>query len=122
MLATCRADLRASLGRAAATLTAAQGTDDPNRWTYDKQQDRIRSSTLGIVGVPTFDFQNRPTFQQIAAFTRSRRDVAPSTRPVAGPRPETGRLPATGADAALPGLAAAVLLLVALGRRRAARS
>ena len=121
-LGACRADLRASLERAVATLAAEQGTDDASQWTYDKNQDRIRSSGLGLVNVPTFDFQNRPTFQQVASFTRSRAAApAAAPAPVATPRPATGSLPATGLPAVLP-LAAAVLLLAALHRTRRRRA
>jgi hypothetical protein len=121
VLEQCRTDLRASLGRAVATLVEQQGTSDPEAWTYDKQQDRIRSSTLGLAGVPTFDFQNRPTFQQIASFTRSRADAPPArgpgtAQPVTQARPA---LAATGPLAVLPLAASAALLAgLALHRRR----
>ncbi len=116
-LADCRADLRASLARAVATVAARQGAD-PRAWRYDKNQDRIRSSGLGLVNVPTFDFQNRPTFQQVVSFTRSR-STAPARppAPAAGPAPAVGALPATGASTAV--LWGAVLLLVAAGLVRA---
>jgi acyl-homoserine lactone acylase PvdQ len=132
VLEACRADLRASLGRAVDAVVAAQGTGDPDAWTYDKQSDRIRSSTLGLAGVPTFDFQNRPTFQQVASFSRSRADqpsaAAPPAAPPAAPAPAPGAaaptrprgtLAATGLPVALPLLAAvAVLGAAALRRRR----
>jgi hypothetical protein len=40
--------------------------------TYDKSIDYIRSSTSGVVGVRPIDWQNRPTFQQVVAFTGHR--------------------------------------------------
>jgi hypothetical protein len=40
--------------------------------TYDKTQDDIRSATAGVVGVRPIDWQNRPTFQQVVAFTGHR--------------------------------------------------
>jgi hypothetical protein len=123
-LQACRDDLRASLARAVDAVAQAQGTREPEAWTYDKQQDAIRSSTLGLAMVPTFDFQNRPTFQQVASFTRSRTD-APS---VAGPGaaavdtalPARARpLPATGLGDVLP--LAVVALLAAGGLHRSRR-
>lgn len=71
-LEVCRDDLRASLARAADAVAAEQGTDEPREWTFDKSTEAITSTTLGLVGVPTFDFQNRPTFQQVVAFSDSR--------------------------------------------------
>lgn len=122
-LERCRTDLRASLARAVATVTAQQGTADPAAWTYDKQQDSIRSVTLGVVGVPTFDFQNRPTFQQVVAFTRTRPATAQAA-PVGGSVRGVGlgadRLPATGLALLLPVLAL-LALAAALGLRRRTR-
>ena len=34
--------------------------------------DAIKSRTLGIVGQPDMDWQNRPTFQQVIEFPRHR--------------------------------------------------
>jgi acyl-homoserine lactone acylase PvdQ len=126
-LETCREDLRASLARAAARLAQQQGTTDPRAWTYDKQQDRIRSSALGLVNVPTFDFQNRPTFQQVVSFSE-RRAAAPGTAapPAAAATPGAptrGRavLPATGAGALVPLLAVAALAGAGLLVRRRER-
>jgi acyl-homoserine lactone acylase PvdQ len=126
VLEQCRTDLRASLARAAGAVAAKQGTDDPAAWTYDKQQDRIRSSALGLVNVPTFDFQNRPTFQQVASFTArgARAPTATTTTPPAGvagaaPAPSARALPATGAPALLPVAATTALLAgAAVVRRR----
>ncbi len=67
-LTQCRADLLASLQAAVATLTAQQGAN-PQAWTYDKHIDDIRAVTVGIVGNRDIDWQNRPTFQQVVAFT-----------------------------------------------------
>ena len=71
-LATCRAQLTASLRSAVTALTAAQHTADPSRWTYDKAADDIRASVYGIVGIPPIDWQNRPTFQQVVSFPAHR--------------------------------------------------
>jgi len=38
-----------------------------------RRQDAIVSSTAGVVGVRPIDWQNRPTFQQVVAFTGHRR-------------------------------------------------
>jgi hypothetical protein len=40
--------------------------------TYDKHTDDIRSVTAGVVGVRPIDWQNRPTFQQVVAYTSHR--------------------------------------------------
>lgn len=71
-LSRCRRELRASL-RAAAAAVRAQWGADPAGWRYDKSQDSIRPATVGIVGLPPIDWQNRPTFQQVATFERHRR-------------------------------------------------
>jgi len=70
-LAACRRALRASLAEAVAVLRSRYGAD-PTGWRYDKHQDDIRPVTVGIVGVPPIDWQNRPTFQQVATFPRHR--------------------------------------------------
>ena len=72
-LATCRASLKASLKAAVAAELAAQEKTNVAELTYDKAQDNIRHSAVGVVGVPEIDWQNRPTFQQVVSFSRSRR-------------------------------------------------
>ena len=72
-LARCRSDLRASLRAAVARVLARQGVDRVADLTYGKSQDAIVSSTAGVVGVRPIDWQNRPTFQQVVAFTGHRR-------------------------------------------------
>ncbi|HEU5156082.1 MAG TPA: penicillin acylase family protein [Streptosporangiaceae bacterium] len=71
-LATCRASLRDSLAAAVSGLLRAQGKTEAAALTYDKHIDDIRSVTAGVVGVRPIDWQNRPTFQQVVAFTRHR--------------------------------------------------
>lgn len=125
-LDACRADLRASLARASQQVAQEQGTDVPASWTYDKSTDANTSTVLGLVGVPEFDFQNRPTFQQVVSFSRSR-DSAPATNAPPGgastapgstqARP-AGTLPATGLPLALPLLALTALAAAGLRRRR----
>ena len=93
----CRADLRASLARAIAAQDTAQGTADVASWKYDKTQDTIVHRALGVGAVPEIDWQNRPTFQQVASFTRSRRPApAPvgSVTLVAQAAPDHRRQPA----------------------------
>jgi hypothetical protein len=43
-----------------------------SRLDYDKHEDDIRSVPAGTVGVRPIDWQNRPTFQQVVAFTGHR--------------------------------------------------
>ncbi len=68
----CRATLRRSLERAVQRLLERQDVQRVADLTYDKSQDYIRSSTSGVVGVRPIDWQNRPTFQQVVAFTAHR--------------------------------------------------
>ncbi|MDQ1710568.1 MAG: hypothetical protein QOE45_18 [Frankiaceae bacterium] len=115
----CRADLVASLKAAAATLGG-----DPASWTYDKHRDDIRATTVGIVGSRDIDWQNRPTFQQVVAFTghATRRDAGPLGTE-ATVRSLT--LAATGTAGTLPALALLATggaLLGRLPRRRRQRS
>jgi hypothetical protein len=71
-LKRCRAVLRRSLAGAVSRLLAAQGKTSVGALTYDKTQDDIRHVTAGLVGVRPIDWQNRPTFQQVVAFTSHR--------------------------------------------------
>ncbi|MGH3731493.1 MAG: penicillin acylase family protein, partial [Micromonosporaceae bacterium] len=71
-LAACRDDLRTSLSAAADRATAAQGVGTVSDLRYDKHADDITPVAGGLVGVRPIDWQNRPTFQQIACFTRHR--------------------------------------------------
>ena len=71
-LRSCRVQLRRSLEAAVARVLAAQGKTSVAALTYDKHQDDIRHVTAGLVGVRPIDWQNRPTFQQVVAFTRHR--------------------------------------------------
>jgi acyl-homoserine lactone acylase PvdQ len=71
-LRACRAVLRASLEAAIGRVLAAQGRTSVADLTYDKHQDDIRHVTAGLVGVRPIDWQNRPTFQQVVAFTDHR--------------------------------------------------
>ena len=71
-LTACEADLRASLTDAVDRVLADQGVTAVSELTYDKHIDDIRSTTAGVVGVRDIDWQNRPTFQQVVAFTSGR--------------------------------------------------
>ncbi|MEO6206162.1 MAG: hypothetical protein ABIO67_12400, partial [Mycobacteriales bacterium] len=115
-LATCRAALMTSLHKAVAAVLATQGKAVVADLTYDKARDAIVHVPAGVVGTRTIDWQNRPTFQQVVAFTghRARAGVASPTRP-------TGTLAATGIPPALPA-AAAVLMLLTLALRRRRRA
>ncbi|HWG93328.1 MAG TPA: hypothetical protein VNU66_03765, partial [Mycobacteriales bacterium] len=117
-LATCRASLRASFTAAVAREAAQQGTPDSSRWTYAKSQDNIRPTTAGVVGTREIDWQNRPTFQQVVAFTAARSEggAAPVPRAPSVVAAPVRRLPATGLPAAA--LGGLVLLGVAAALRR----
>ncbi|MDQ4084303.1 MAG: penicillin acylase family protein [Actinomycetota bacterium] len=71
-LAACRQALRASLRDAVARVTQEQGVSSVTELDYDKHEDDIRSVPAGTVGVRPVDWQNRPTFQQVVAFTGHR--------------------------------------------------
>jgi hypothetical protein len=53
-------------------ILARQDVDRVGELTYDKSIDYIRSNTAGTVGVRPIDWQNRPTFQQVVAFSGHR--------------------------------------------------
>jgi hypothetical protein len=103
--AACRTALTASLHAAVAAALDTQSVTSVDALTYDKTRDSILSVPAGVVGVRPIDWQNRPTFQQVAQFT--------AHRPSAAAAPRTGALPATGAGALLP-LAALATVVVAL--------
>jgi hypothetical protein len=69
-LATCAADLWASLDAAGAELEAAQGTADPNAWRKSTETERIRYIPNLID--KRIEFTNRPTFQQAISFRSGR--------------------------------------------------
>jgi hypothetical protein len=71
-LAACQEDLHASLRAAVDRVLAEQGVGSVAELTYDKHIDAIRATTAGLVGVRDIDWQNRPTFQQVVAFTSGR--------------------------------------------------
>ncbi|MHB8449225.1 MAG: penicillin acylase family protein [Mycobacteriales bacterium] len=131
-----------------AMVSANGGSTDVASWTQDTNTvsagvtlptyDEIVLRAVGIVGQPNPDWQNRPTFQQVAMFT-SHRPVAAAPPPptiagavavpppsiagaVAVPPAAKGELALTGADPALPPVGAGLLGLglaaVRLRRRR----
>lgn len=63
-LTACRTTLRASLAAAVASVSAAQKSADPSRWSYPTSRDEIQFMYLGTT-VPAITWQNRPTFQQV---------------------------------------------------------
>ncbi|MGH8571164.1 MAG: hypothetical protein ACREX8_01125, partial [Gammaproteobacteria bacterium] len=65
---TCTAQLRASLTAAARRALAQHGVTELTALTYDKSTDAIRPVTAGVVATRPIDWQNRPTFQQVARF------------------------------------------------------
>jgi hypothetical protein len=68
----CREQLASSLSAAVDRVLAEQGVDSLSELAYDKHLDDIRATTAGVVGVRPIDWQNRPTFQQVVAFTGGR--------------------------------------------------
>ena len=70
--AACQATLATSLADAVSRALTDEGVTSVQQLTYDKTQDDIRSVTAGVVGVRPIDWQNRPTFQQVVAFTGHR--------------------------------------------------
>jgi acyl-homoserine lactone acylase PvdQ len=133
-LATCPAAIAKALLATHSQLTAVNGTSTVSSWTADTdsqhakltvpQNDAVLYRAVGIVGQPSMDWQNRPTFQQVVDF--------PTHRPRPGEAPVAADanlgLPPTSSD---PGsviasiVAVSVAVLVAIGvigrRRRRAR-
>ena len=69
-LATCAADLWASLEATGAELEAAQGTADPSAWRDSTEPEQIRYRP-GLID-KRIEFTNRPTFQQAISFRDGR--------------------------------------------------
>ena len=119
-LPACRTDLRASLAAATARVLAEQDVTDVSALTYDKAQDNIRATTAGLVGTRQIDWQNRPTFQQVVAFTTHRPRAGGTGAPGPAPAPPVagGQLPATGGAVAVAAVAALLVGAGAMLRRR----
>jgi hypothetical protein len=82
-LATCPAAIDNALAGTYQALVAANGGSTAvASWTQDTAtqtagdtmpaNDNIQFQTVGIVGQPAIDWQNRPTFQQVASFPAHR--------------------------------------------------
>lgn len=110
----CREALAASLRQAVAELVQKYG-EDPGGWDSDgatEAKDRIRFTSVGLVGVPDLPWVNRPTFQQVVEF-----GSFPGQGPEAGAGGSGRReLPATGSPVAA-GMALASLAAAAAMRR-----
>jgi acyl-homoserine lactone acylase PvdQ len=123
-LASCRATLRAALGKAAVTVAQAQGSADPRRWAVPAlcpggatpTCDENRPQTAGAIATPGHPFQNRGTFHQAVEVLRGP-VVRPVDRPETTPGGGTGGLPATG-GAPLAGALALLLVGTAAALRR----
>ncbi len=121
VLATCRNQLSASLATVVENIRTDQG-ENMETWTYDKTQDSIRHSAVGVVGVRPIDWQNRPTFQQVVDIRTHRvRPAAPHGDPVIRPRPSDRPLPATGWGMVGPTTALLLSAVGALTYRRSRR-
>ena len=118
-LAACPAAVGAALVATFDQLTTVNGTSTLASWTADTDttnipvNDGIKFKGVGLIGQPLMDWQNRPTFQQVADF--------PSHRPRAGevapaPAVVTPSLPLTSGGGDLWWLLpVAIALAVALG-------
>jgi hypothetical protein len=82
-LAACPAAIDRALADAyQALVTANRASTDVASWTQDTATaaagqtmpvyDQIQFASIGIVGQPAIDWQNRPTFQQVAQFPAHR--------------------------------------------------
>jgi hypothetical protein len=79
---TCAAEVDAALQQAYDALVTANGSSDVASWTASSSSaaanqpmpvyDAIQFRTIGLVGQPAIDWQNRPTFQQVIEFPRHR--------------------------------------------------
>ncbi len=65
VLATCVSTLWSTLGQAAASLQSEFGSPTVANWKRTIADDSIQSSAIGIAGLPSFEWINRPTFQQV---------------------------------------------------------
>jgi hypothetical protein len=80
--ATCGETIDAALQRTYLALVTANGTTNVPTWVASTatkaakqsmpQFDAIQFRALGIVGQPSIDWQNRPTFQQVVQFPAHR--------------------------------------------------
>jgi acyl-homoserine lactone acylase PvdQ len=80
--ATCGSSIDAALLKTYNDLVTANGSTDVASWTASTASkaanqtmpawDAIHFRTLGLVGQPDIDWQNRPTFQQVVEFPRHR--------------------------------------------------
>ncbi|MCU1595955.1 MAG: putative penicillin acylase, partial [Frankiales bacterium] len=128
----CPAALAKAFKDAEAALTAANGSATVTSWvnnTANKsagqtqpRYDAIQYTAVGIVGQDAADWQNRPTFQQVAMFPAHRPRAGVTSRPVEPTRPVrspagAGQLPTTGPAGAVSVLALLVLVAGLLLRR-----
>jgi len=150
---SCLTTITKAFRDTAAALTTANSTATVADWkatTASKtakatlpEYDAIHYAAVGVAGQPESDWQNRPTFQQVAMFPSHRprttgvqatgsAPAAGPSRPTGPPRPTaavhatnvarspttSGRtLPATGPGTTLPLLALVTLVTVAVLRR-----
>jgi acyl-homoserine lactone acylase PvdQ len=127
----CPAAIAKAFKDTAAALTTANGTATVTSWTLSTATkaagttmplyDAIHYSAVGVAGQPVSDWQNRPTFQQVAMFSAHRPGLVvagPTPRRAAPPTTARSALPATGASGLLAGTGLALLVLLLVGRRR----
>jgi acyl-homoserine lactone acylase PvdQ len=72
--AACRSAVIASLAGAVQSLEAQYGAD-PAGWDANEPGDRIQFAAAGVVFMPSMDWVNRPTFQQVVEFHRDAQDA-----------------------------------------------
>ncbi|MBV8304498.1 MAG: hypothetical protein JOZ04_09835, partial [Acidimicrobiia bacterium] len=108
-MADCQAAVVNALNATYTAMVAANGgSTSVSNWTIDTAThntgqampafDEIAFSSVGIVGQPNIDWQNRPTFQQVVSF--------PTGRPVAATPSTSAAEPAATATVAAAHLAA----------------
>lgn len=133
--ASCPSAIARALSVTYQGLVAANGNvTNPASWTADSitaaagetmpQHDSIQFQAVGIVGQPSIEWQNRPTFQQVAEFGAgpvSGSVVSGSRVSASGVSGHGATLALTGPPADLPELALLLLAAGGLGARLARR-
>ena len=62
---SCADTIMNALAEAGQILAQEYGSDEVDSWVYDKSQDFIIQSPVGVAEAPPMEWVNRPTFQQV---------------------------------------------------------
>ncbi len=121
----CSKELWRALRTAKSELEVEFGTSDVSLWQRTIEDDQISYATL-LAGMPSMQWQNRPTFQQVVQLETDRERPTPSRDPFeveATPPLRNGSSSKFGRDTALPALVGVGLLalIVTLGYKRQVR-